>query len=152
MIETRLIMPRDADAVLNMAEVHAAESRPGFTFCADRATRVISKSLRTGDPTIFVAEKAGEIIGYLGCRIQAYMFSSGHFTVQEVFYVCPEHRGSRAAVKLIKRYLEWGRLVGAREMYFDISSPVTPERTLKLVERLGGRHLGYHAVFENGGL
>lgn len=149
MTRARLIMPGDEDAVLTAMEEHAAEARPGMDFRADKAVQQIRNSLTTGDPTIFVAEREGYLLGYLGARIYDYAFTSGFFVAQEVFYVRSEHRGSRAAVVLIEAYLEWGKSMNARELYFDISNPKRPERALKLIGRFGGVPIGTLVAIPN---
>lgn len=148
MTVARLIMPEDAFDVLNIAREHAEEARPDMRFSPKRAQQMIERSLHTGDPTIFVAERDGKLLGYLGARIYDYFFTGGFFVAQEVFYVRSQHRGSRAATVLIQEYLAWGKRMDAREYHFDISHPKTAERAVQLIGKFGGVPNGTNIVIK----
>lgn len=134
----RLIMPEDADAVLSLAEMQVQETLPHLDFRRDLAAETIEESLRTADPTFFVVEDSREVVGYLMAFMESYAFTTGIFCVQEVLYVRPDKRGTRAAAHLVKEFVRWANIVGAREMIFGISNKFQPERTSRLFQRLTG--------------
>ena len=134
----RLAMPEDKDAVLELAEMQVRETLPHLDFQRDVAEQTFENAVEHADPTIFVCEDRGEVIGYLMGMLEGYAFTSGVFVVQEVLYVKPEKRGSRAAVHLIKIFDEWAKIVGAREAIMGISNKFQPARTSRLFQRLTG--------------
>lgn len=145
MIQARLIMPRDLDAVLSLAQMQVEETLPHLDFRRDLAEQTFWASVTKGHPTGFVADEDGQVIGYLMARLDEYAFASGVFVSQEVLYVRPDKRGTRAAVHLIKEFVRWGEIVGAREWLFGVSNGFQPERTARLFEKLtGAERVGYH--------
>lgn len=145
MIFARLIMPEDKDAVLSLAQMQVEETLPHLDFRRDLAEETFWASVTKAHPTTFVADQDGEVIGYLMATLNEYAFSSGVFVSQEVLYVRPDKRGTRAAVHLIKEFVQWGEIVGAREWLFGISNGFQPDRTARLFERLtGAKRVGYH--------
>lgn len=138
MIRARLIMPRDLDDVLSLAQMQVEETLPHLDFRRDLAEQTFWASVTKGHPTGFVAEENGQVIGYLMGVLEEYAFASGVFVVQEVLYVRPDKRGTRAAVHLIKEFVRWGEIVGARELIFGVSNGFQPDRTARLFEKLTG--------------
>lgn len=138
MILTRLAMEYDRDAVLDMAAAQVAETLPHLDFERDLASETFDQSINFADPTIFVAEQGGELIGYLMGLMEGYAFTSGVFVVQEVLYVRPDKRGTRAAAALLQEFVRWGETLGARECIFGISNGFQPDRTAKFMEHLTG--------------
>lgn len=134
----RLIMPEDKDAVLDLAEMQVRETLPHLDFERDLAEETVEMSLKHADPTLFVVEDNREVIGYLMAMLESYAFTTGVFVVQEVLYVRPDKRGTRAAVHLIKEFVRWGEIVGAREWIFGVSNGFQPDRTARLFEKLTG--------------
>lgn len=137
-MRTRLVMPEDKDAVLSLAEMQVAETAPHMDFSREIAEKTFESSLKYADPTVFVAEDRGEVIGFLAGYMENYAFTSGVFVIQEVLYVRPDKRGTRAAVYLIKEFARWGDVVGAREVIFGIANKFQPERTSRLFQRVAG--------------
>jgi GNAT superfamily N-acetyltransferase len=138
-------MPEDKDAVLSLAQMQVKETLPHLDFRRDLAEATFERCVKHAHPTGFVAVQDDEVIGYLLARLDTYSFSSGVFVSQEVLYVRPDKRGTRAAVHLIKEFVQWGEIVGAREWLFGISNGFQPDRTARLFERLtGAQRVGYH--------
>lgn len=144
-MRARLVMPEDMDAVLSLAEMQVEETLPHLDFRRDLAESTFRASIETADPTGFVVEDDGQVIGYLMARLNEYAFSSGVFVSQEVIYVRPDKRGTRAAVLLLKQFMQWGEDVGAQEWVLGVSNGFQPERTARLMERVTGAEcVGYH--------
>jgi GNAT superfamily N-acetyltransferase len=144
LISIRLAMPEDKGEILQLAEQMVQETLPHLDFRRDMASEEFDRAIETGNPTAFVAESAGQITGFLICRIHGYMFTSGIFASQEVLFVRPDRRGTRAAALLIEEFLRWGEIVGAREYTFGVSNGFHPERTARLFERFGAERVGLY--------
>jgi len=83
-------------------------------------------------------------VGYLVLYVKEYLFCDSKSVGQEVIYVLPEYRGTKAAAKLIKKLDEVGRQENALEIYGGIANGYQPERTLSLFSRLGYEQVGYY--------
>lgn len=144
MIRTRLIMPGDEQAFLDMGHAQVRETVPEKEFDRERATRVFRASIEKAHPTIFVAEQQGALIGYLAAALCEYSFATGIYVEQRVLYVRPDKRGSRAAASLVLEFIRWGDEVGAEEWLFGVSNGREIERTARFFEKFGAKRVGYH--------
>jgi L-amino acid N-acyltransferase YncA len=75
--------------------------------------------------------------------IHGYAFTSGIFTVQEVLYVKPGSRGTRAAAQLMAEFVRWSDMLHARESFGGNSNGFNSERTARFLEHFGFRKVGY---------
>lgn len=140
----RLALKEDKEAVLDLARMQVEETLPHLDFVYEIAEETFDNAINYADPTIFVAEHKGEVVGYLLGLLEGYAFTSGNFIVQEVLYVRPDMRGTRAAACLTKEFLRWGDIVGAREWIFGISNKFQPERTARFFEHFGAERVGIY--------
>ncbi|MHA2084301.1 MAG: GNAT family N-acetyltransferase [Candidatus Thorarchaeota archaeon] len=62
---------------------------------------------------VFVLCNGNEIVGMFVCFATPCFFSDAVQAVEIVWYVDPEHRGSKEALKLLDVYEEWARKHGA---------------------------------------
>lgn len=143
-MRVRLAMEGDMDAVLALAEQQVAETLPHLTFDRSIAQASFLEAISNGDLGIVAEASDGEIVGFLHARMYGYTFCSGIFVSQEVIYVRPDKRGTRAAAALLTEYIRWGDIVGAKEILFGISNGRNPDRAAKLFEHLGAERVGYH--------
>jgi len=143
-IRVRLAMKEDRDEVLALAKMAVEETLPHLDWREDLAAATFDASVTTADPTCFVAVHPSGVVGFLMARLYNYAFSSGVFVSQEVIYVCPGMRGSRAAALMVMEYKRWGEIVGAREVLFGVSNGFRPEATARLFMKLGADLVGYH--------
>lgn len=134
----RLALETDEDAVIELGRMQQEETLPHLDFVEWIARDTFQNYLKTADPTFFVAEENGVVIGHLMALIQGYAFTDGIYVVQEVLYVKPDKRGTRAAAALVKAFVEWGERLKAREIIFGISNKFQPERTAKFFELTAG--------------
>ena len=143
-MRARLAMPKDRKAVLGLAKMQVEETLPHLDFHAGIAGATFDESVTMGHPTMFVAEANGKVIGYSMCMLEGYAFTTGTFVVQEVIYVRPDKRGTRAAAALLKQFIQWGHDVGAREWIMGISNAFQPERTARFMEHFGAERVGIY--------
>lgn len=84
----------------------------------------------------------GQPAGMLAGGLSYYMFSLGSVANDYIWFMLPEHRGSRAALKMLNMFKSWARENGATELYVGITSDITKDRTGQLLERVGFDHVG----------
>lgn len=134
----RLALESDEDAVVALARMQVEETLPHLDFNEEITRETFGLYLKRAEPTIFVADDHGKVVGYLMALVQGYAFTSGLFVVQEALYVHPDKRGTRAAAHLVKQFVRWGEHMQAREIIFGISNGFQPERTAKFFENVAG--------------
>lgn len=140
----RLAKASDTDAVVEMGRANMAETRASLPFSEARLRETIQSYLDHASPTIFVAEgREGVVVGMLVCDFFEYPAADGLFTVQQVLYVRPEKRGTRAAALLMKELLAWSKMLGALEIIGGNDNEFNSDRTAKFLEHFGFKFVGY---------
>lgn len=144
MILARYGLARDEDTIVALAEMQVRETLPHLDFDANQVRFTYQNYLHRANPTIFVAEVDREVVGYLVALTHDYAFTSGQFVNQEVLYVRPDKRGTRAAARLLNIFNEWADQVGAKEVFTGIANGFQPERTKRFLEHFGFTVVGFH--------
>ncbi|MFY9292827.1 MAG: GNAT family N-acetyltransferase [Methylorubrum rhodinum] len=98
--------------------------------------------LDTANPTFFVVEDRREIVAFLLCSLSTYRFAPGVYATQEVIYVRPDRRGTRAAALLVQELCAWSDRLGAREITGGNDNGLFSEQTAKLLGRFGFERVG----------
>ena len=113
----RLAEDRDFQAVRDLAKMNHEESCPHREWSGQRMRDTFFDShLRDASATIFVVERAGEVVGFLLCGLYNYRAFDGLFAVQEVLFVRPDMRGTRAAALLMRKLIDFSSSAGANEI------------------------------------
>jgi len=139
----RLALESDEDAIVQMARDNIAETRPDMEFDEARCRATFKKYLNYADPTFFVVEDRRLVAGLLVCNFYEYRAASGLFTTQEVLYVQPASRGTRAAVILMKQLIAWSKLLGAKEIIGGNDNEFQSDRTARFLEHFGFERVGF---------
>lgn len=143
MMFVRLALETDIDAVTEMARSNMTETRTELEFDEFLCRETFYRSIETASPTIFVAEHHRRVVGFLMAEIYAYRAATGLFTTQEVLFVSPEHRGTRASVLLMKHFIAWSEMLGAKEIIGGNDNGFNSERTARFLEHFGFERVGF---------
>lgn len=139
----RLALQEDEDAIVDLARQNCEISTPHLTFSADRVRATCASYLASAEPTIFVVEDKGEVIGLLAATINGYRHADGLYTTQEVLFVRPDKHGTRAAVLLMKHLIAWSEGLGAIEITGGNDNGFKSERTAAFLEHFGFERVGF---------
>lgn len=99
--------------------------------------------------TAWLAYDGDKPIGYLAATLQQNFYSFRLIAVQQMWYVVPEYRGTRAAVKLVKAFEAWAMEHNCELIYMGVEHDTQTEeteRTARLLERIGYKSRGIYAV------
>jgi L-amino acid N-acyltransferase YncA len=140
----RLSMPEDEDAITEMGRANMVETCPELTFSEEKCRATIRRAIETASPTIWVIEHQRRVIAFLLADMYEYEAAEGFFTVQRVLYVTPAHRGSRAALLLMKHFVAWSERLGAKEIIGGNDNSFNSERTAKFLEHFGFERVGFN--------
>jgi L-amino acid N-acyltransferase YncA len=144
----RLALESDFDTVVEFGRENAASTKPHTGFDEPTMRATLQQYIDKADPVVFVAEQKRQVIGAMLASISSYRHTTGHQVLCEVLYVHPAHRGSRAAIRLVKHVIDWGRQIGAREVIGGVDNGFQPDRTMKFYEHLGFKNVGYSMTLE----
>jgi GNAT superfamily N-acetyltransferase len=143
-MKARIAFPKDEDALFLLAEANMAEFHAHLEFDGLQARALFRRAMATACPTFFVCEDDGDLVGYLLAKTETYAAATGFFASQEVLYVRPDKRGTRAAVRLVKIFNEWSDRIGAVEVFTGIANGFQPERTARFFEHFGFEPVGQY--------
>lgn len=139
----RLARAYEDDILVNLARMCAAETAPHIKFSEKRVREVFQHYLDTARTTFFFADDNGRIVGFLQAAICGYDFADGIYTAQDVLFIHPDKRGSRAAALLMKEFVTWSDRLGALENRGGNDNGLTSERTAKFLGKFGFEKVGY---------
>ena len=107
-----------------------------------------------GDPlrrseNCWIAYAGEKPVGYLAATCVQNFYNWRLIATQQMWYVLPEFRGSRAGVRLVRAFEEWARERRCEAIYMGVEHNVAnaeTERTAHLIGRLGYSMRGTYAV------
>ncbi len=98
--------------------------------------------IRDRNSCAFLVFSNAECIGmHLGSLTQ-YFFCDALLAAGLVTYVRPQFRGGRAALLLIRTFIDWGKERHAAEVYIGVSLGVNVSNSHKFFKHCGFRHVG----------
>ena len=141
-MQLRLVMPEDREQLRALGLEAQLEIEPDLGFDDTAFNRAFDRSL-AGDPTCFVVEHEGQLIGMATARIDGFYFATGISTMLSLIYVTPGWRGSRAPALLVIAFLRWSDELGSKRKLMGVNNSPDPERTARFFERFGARRVGF---------
>lgn len=139
----RLALESDVETYVDLARQAVAESARHVGFSDERVRHTFTSYIKQANPTIFVVEDRRKLIGFLNATISGYTFADGHYTTQEVLFVVPEKRGTRAAALLLREFVQWSDRMGALENTGGNDNGLFTEQTSRLLSKFGFEHVGH---------
>lgn len=94
---------------------------------------------------LFVVEDGDNVVGMLAATIRETWFGPEPFASEELFYVIPEYRGTRAAFLLMKAYMSWAEEQGVKHIRAGVATGGAPGAE-RLYEHFGMQRMGGNYV------
>lgn len=138
-VTIRRYQTTDFDRALALGHLMHKESYYSFMEFSDKKVReLFDNSLRDENTYHFnVAEKDGEIVGFMFGIKHPHFFSDEEVSGDLFFYVRQDLRGSMIGIRLIKGYMEWAKEQGVSYAQLGITTNINTDRTSALLERMG---------------
>lgn len=141
-MQARLAVESDRAAVLVLGQMMSLEKAPHLTFDVGRAHASFDRHFFDPGLTLFVAETDGEIVGFLMALRTPYAAHTGFFVHQELFYVRPDKRGTRAAASLFRAFNAWADSLNPEEVFAGVATGHRPEVAARWMRRFGFEPVG----------
>lgn len=141
MIQIRCAVLDDLDILLALGSLMRSESiYPVPLIDREWAQSYLTKAVSSPDMLmILIAEDNGFPIGHMVAVAGPYAFSPKLRAANDLLFVLPEYRGTVAARKLIRRFMEWA---DGKDTTLSVASGIHTERTGRFFERMGFRPTG----------
>ena len=94
----------------------------------------------------FLALENNQIVGFISGIVHEYFFSNRKRVSDLGFFVLPEYRGSRVALKLVKLLEAWAIEKNANELHLGQTTGLDIDKTKRFYERLGFKTVGFNTV------
>ena len=114
------------------------QNRPYMTDkAAEHFTHLIN-----GGGVIFIVEQDQEIMGGFAGRISGDWFNNTKIAFDDVMYVKPEFRKTRAAYVLIQTFIGWAAAMGVNRIQCGTTTGVESRACIRLYEHFGFTQYG----------
>lgn len=133
----RTATEQDLPVLIALGESMHQESRFRSILFVPEKLEITLRSLMQSGGCVLVAEQSGKIVGGFAGGVCEYFFSNEKMAGDLALFVDPDRRGGIIAAALIKRFIEWSRDSGVKNVELGVSTGVHPEATGALFERLG---------------
>lgn len=121
--------------------LHATSSYSSMAFCPDKVAGFMA-FLIDGGGVVFVAEVYGVVVGGMAGGVTDQWFSNDLIAYDYSIFVEPGRRNGIIAMRLIRAFEEWARIMGAKQLHMGIGTSVNVEGTTRLYQSLGLNHYG----------
>lgn len=141
----------DIPAMLDIGRQVIAEAKTlNCELDTELAAKTIRQALNHRKHAVFVAEKAGIVVGFFIAMQDQFWFSKSHYATDLAFCVAPEHRDQ--AVWLLRRFIRWCQEHRISHIQLGLSTGLDAEgRTGQLYEAHGLKLAGgiYSTTFDS---
>lgn len=143
-MSVRPLTPEDVAEVIALGyKMHQESVYRHFDYDENKCGQLLYRFL-TNPNTCFahVAESDGELVGVFLGSIGEHYFGRDLVASDTLWYVLPEHRGSRAGGVLLKTFESWAKDRNAAEINVGISSGLSAEKTGAMLQKVGYEVVG----------
>lgn len=99
-------------------------------------------SVMNGSGAFFIVEHNNEPIAGLVCLTTKDWFNNDVIAFEQVFYVAPKYRNTRAPFLLLDAFISWAKHMGANRIQCGTTTGINTKGCLRLYERFGFREHG----------
>lgn len=110
-------------------------------YMADKAAEHFTH-LINGGGVIFIVEQDKEIMGGFAGRVSGDWFNNTKIAFDDVMYVKPEFRKTRAAYVLIQTFIGWAAAMGVNRIQCGTTTGVESRACIRLYEHFGFTQYG----------
>lgn len=100
------------------------------------------QSVLDGTGAIFVVISNSNIVGSIVCLTTKDWFNDDLIAFEQVLYVKPEYRGTRAPLMLIDAFVEWAKSMNADRIQCGTTTGIQTKGCLRLYKKFGFREHG----------
>jgi GNAT superfamily N-acetyltransferase len=139
----------DIAAMIEMGRALHTESRfRVYPYDEARLRQAGHLALTKGNPGAIMAELNGAPIGMAVVVAGEHFFSAAKTATAQLLYVAPDHRGSRAAILLLKALRRWAHEAGVADLHVNNTTAIDAARTDRFLRKMGFRQTGRNYVLE----
>lgn len=137
----RMATPDDLPAIVVLGRVmHQESSFAPMDYDVDRVKETISDLMNKSQFVVVAEDTNGEVIGGMAGMVTQSWFGNDMVANDLALFIHPDHRGGLMVVRLVKAFVHWAKLAGAKQIRPGV---VSGSRTAEaLYDRLGFTRCG----------
>jgi GNAT superfamily N-acetyltransferase len=120
-------------------------SESEFSYAKPEKQKIL-QLFKNPNAVAFLALENNQIVGFISGIVHEYFFSNRKRVSDLGFFVLPEYRGSRVALKLVKLLESWAIEKKADELHLGQTTGLDIDKTKRFYERLGFKTVGFNTV------
>ena len=118
--------------------LHDESSYKHVTYSPERVYATCELMMQKG--FLMVAEKDGEVVGVMMVDVHVPWYTTERMGIDHTLYIYPEHRNGLIAARLIKKFEEWCKAMGATQIRPGVGTG--DKNVLRLYRMLGYTSVG----------
>lgn len=140
-MKLRMATPDDLPAIVVLGRVmHQESSFAPMDYDVDRVKETISDLMNKSQFVVVAEDTNGEVIGGMAGMVTQSWFGNDMVANDLAIFIHPDHRGGLVVVRLVKAFVHWAKLAGAKQIRPGV---VSGSRTAEaLYDRLGFTRCG----------
>lgn len=140
-MKLRMATPDDLPAIVVLGRVmHQESSFAPMDYDVDRVKETISDLMNKSQFVVVAEDTNGEVIGGMAGMVTQSWFGNDMVANDLAVFIHPDHRGGLLVVRLVKAFVHWAKLAGAKQIRPGV---VSGSRTAEaLYDRLGFTRCG----------
>lgn len=132
----------DVPSLVALGQIlHDTSSYSALGYDPEKVARQV-EALINGAGGVFVADRDGQVIGFIGGALTEHWFSGDKVAFDYSFFVHPQYRHGVIAVRLVQAFEHWARASGAKQIRMGITTAINIEGTARLFKALGFENAG----------
>lgn len=120
-------------------------SESEFSYVVPEKQKIL-QLFKNPNAVAFLALENNQIVGFISGIVHEYFFSNRKRVSDLGFFVLPEYRGSRVALKLVKLLEAWAIEKKVNELHLGQTTGLDIDKTKRFYERLGFNTVGFNTV------
>lgn len=146
-MKLRMATVDDLPAIVMLGRVmHQESSFAPMNYDMDRVKGTISDLINKSQFVVVAEDTNGEVIGGMAGMVTQSWFGRDMVANDLALFVASDARGGMAAIKMMKAFVHWAKLAGAKQIRPGVTTGHA--RAEKLFERLGFARCGASFVME----
>lgn len=126
--------------------MHDESTFAPMNYDVNRVKETISDLIDKSQFVVVAEGTNGELIGGMAGMVTQSWFGSDMVATDLAVFIKPDQRGGMVAIKMMRAFVQWAKLAGARQIRPSVHTG--DERAEKLFERLGFARCGASFVME----
>lgn len=142
-MQVRPATPKDMPSLLAMARqfILEAPNYSGRELDEDALEENLTAVIQ-GQGAIFVTEHKDVLTGGIVCLTTKDWFNNQIIAFEQVFYVVPEYRATRAALLLVDTFITWAKHMNAKRVQCGTTTGINTDGCVRLYNHFGFTEYG----------